>query len=195
MDQPAENLQVVRQVVAVFDMLQIRYALGGSMASSIFGVPRFTQDADITVEPFPGRESQFATCFGPEYYISHPSIVEANARRSSFNIIHTHFGFKVDIFVRKDRPFERSAMERRIKLQLPDAPDHPVAIVSPEDVILFKLEWYRQGGEISDRQWSDVVGVMRVQAEKLDNSYLDQWASQLKVTDLLIRARDQAGPS
>jgi hypothetical protein len=192
MDEPAENLQVVRQGAAVLDTLEIRYALGGSMASSIFGIPRFTQDSDITVESFPDRESQFAACFGPEYYISLAAIVEANARHSSFNIIHTHFGFKVDIFVRIDRPFDRPALDRRIKLRLPDAPDRPVAILSPEDIILFKLERYRQGGEISDRQWSDVLGVMQVQAPNLDNSYLDRWASQLKVTDLLNQARTEA---
>ena len=192
MSESAENLQVVLQVVAAFDTLQIRYALGGSMASSIFGIPRFTQDADMTAEPFSGRESQFAGCFGPEYYISLPSVIEANARQSSFNIIHTQYGFKVDIFC-KDGPFERSALERRITLQLPDEPGRPIAVVSPEDVILFKLEWYRQGGETSDRQWSDILGVIRVQANNLDNSYLDQWASQLKITDLLVRARKDAG--
>jgi hypothetical protein len=162
------------------------------MASSIFGVPRFTQDADMTVEPFPGREAQFAACFGPEYYISLPSVIDANTRRSSFNIIQTRFGFKVDIFCR-DRPFERSALARRVTLHVPDDPGGPIAVVSPEDVILFKLEWYAQGGEISDRQWSDILGVIRVQAKNLDNSYLDQWASQLKVADLLTRARKDAG--
>jgi hypothetical protein len=192
MSEPAENLQVVREVVAVLDTLQIRYALGGSMASSIFGVPRFTQDADMTVEPFPGRESQFAECFAPEYYISLPSVIEADARRSSFNIVHTRFGFKVDIFCR-DRPFERSALERRVMLQVGNDPGGPIAVVSPEDVILFKLEWYRHGGEVSDRQWSDVLGVIRVQATNLDNSYLDQWASRLKIADLLTRARKDAG--
>ena len=93
------------------------------------------------------------------------------------------------MFVRRDRPFELSMMRRRIPIAPPDASEPPIAVVSPEDIILLKLEWFRLGGEISDRQWSDILGVMRVQGGRLDEPYLDHWAEDLRVADLLARAR------
>lgn len=194
MDQPIENQGVVQHVIAAFDALGIAYALGGSLASSIHGYTRLTTDADITAEPFPGKEDQLASQFGPDYYVSPEAIRQANRDRSTFNIINTSIGFKVDVFIRKDRPFERSLMDRRIQFTSADAPDRPVSVVSAEDIILLKLEWYRLGGEISERQWSDVLGVLRTQADRLDGAYLDQWASSLGVADLMEQARREAGP-
>lgn len=188
-DQPIEIGQVVRQVVAVLDRLGIAYALGGSLASSIHGINRNTADADLSAEPFPGREAQLAGCFGLDWYVSLEAIRQAVRARSSFNIIHLPSGFKVDVFVRRDRPFDLSLMRRRISITPPDASEPPIAVVSAEDIILLKLEWFRLGGEISDRQWSDILGVMRVQAGRLDESYLDHWAEELAVADLLVRAR------
>ena len=151
-----------------------------------------TQDADLTAEPFPGQEVTFIKSFGPDYYVSLDAIREAVRTRSSFNLIHLPSGFKVDVFVRKDRPFERSALDRRIPVPAPDAPSETIDVLSPEDVILFKLEWFRLGGEISDRQWGDILGVLRVQGDRLDAAYLDHWAADLGVADLLARARAEA---
>src|SRR5713101_1884472 len=120
-----ENLHVLREVVAIFSSLDIAYALGGSMASSVFGIDRYTRDADVTVEPFPGKESQLAASFGPDYYLSASAIEDALRRRSSFNIINTSTGFKVDVFIRKDEPFEKAAMDRRTVFNLPDDPGQP----------------------------------------------------------------------
>jgi hypothetical protein len=191
---PMTNLPALREVIAVLDRLGIAYALGGSMASSVFGVPRFTHDADITVEVFAGREGEFSNSFGPDYYLSLVAIQDAVRRRSSFNIINTATGFKIDVFVRQDLPFEQSAMARRIAMTFPDAPEQPVVLYSAEDVVLFKLRWYRLGGETSEQQWKDVLGVLRVQAERLDEGYLDHWASDLGLNDLLGRARQEAAP-
>ena len=187
----AENLRVVQEVASIFSALDIAYALGGSMASSLLGMPRFTQDADLTAEPFPGKESALVGRFGPDYYVSLPTVQQAVLQRSAFNIIHTTSGFKLDVFVRKDRPFEQSVMMRRRTVQLADRPGESIVLVSPEDIILFKLEWYRTGGGVSDRQWSDVLGVLKVQAGKFDANYLDHWAEDLKVSDLLARARQE----
>ncbi|MEX0711641.1 MAG: hypothetical protein WD278_04790 [Pirellulales bacterium] len=144
------------------------------------------------VEPFSGQEQELAACFGPEYYLSAAAIAEANRHRRSFNIISIRTGFKVDLFVRKDRPFDIEAMRRRIFAQLPDAPEQPLAMLSAEDCILFKLEWYRLGGGISDRQWSDVLGILRVQAGMLEMPYLRLWAKELGIEELLVRAIDEA---
>ena len=188
-----ENLQVVEEVVAALTALNIPYALGGSMASSLLGTPRFTQDADITAEPFPGKEADFVSRFGPDYYVSLPAVKDAVRQRSSFNIIHIDSGFKVDVFIRKDRLFEASVMARRRPEPLAGRPQQSIMLVSPEDIILLKLEWYRMGNETSDRQWSDVLGVLKVRAGLLDEAYLDRWAAVLNVSDLLARARQQVG--
>jgi hypothetical protein len=188
-----QSLHDLREVLRVFTDLGIAYALGGSMASSVYGIDRYTRDADITAEPFPGREAQLAGAFGPDYYVSLPAVRDAVRQRSSFNIINTATGFKVDVFICKDLPFERSAMQRRAPLELPDAPGQPITLHSPEDVILFKLRWYRLGGESSGQQWADVLGVFKVQTGKLDQTYLDRWAADLGVADLLARVRQESG--
>jgi hypothetical protein len=187
-----ENLQVLQEVISAFAGLNIAYALGGSWASSLHGQPRFTQDADISVDPFPGKEAALCARFGDDYYLSLPAIQQAVRQRSSFNIINTRLSFKVDIFVRKERPFERSVMARRQPVHLSDAADQPIMLVSPEDIILLKLEWYHLGNEASDRQWNDILGVLKVQAGRLDDAYLDRWAADLNVRDLLARARQES---
>jgi hypothetical protein len=192
MDQSTDNLRVLREVLAVFDSLAIAYALGGSLASGIHGITRYTSDADVSVEPFEGLEDRLAASIGPDYYVSVEAIRQALRDRSTFNIINTSVGFKVDVFIRKDRTFDRSLMARRIFATMADVPDRPVAVVTAEDSILLKLEWYRLGGEISDRQWSDILGIMRVQADRLDQGYLDHWAADLGVNDLLADARRDA---
>jgi hypothetical protein len=194
MDEPLPSLHDVRAVARVLVQLGIPYALGGSMASSTYGISRHTADADITVEPFPGREADLIAAFGPNYYASLPAIQDAVRRRSSFNIIDTARGFKVDLFVRKDDPFEQSAMDRRVSLEFPDAPGQPLMVQSPEDLVLFKLRWYRLGNETSEQQWKDVLGVLKVQAGKLDVGYLERWAPHVGVEDLLARARQESQP-
>jgi hypothetical protein len=191
MEHNKENVEVIQAITAVLARLEVPYAVGGSWASSLLGKPRFTRDVDITVEPFPGKETVFCDSFGEDYYVSLPMIQDAIRRRSSFNIIHWPSGFKVDLFIRKDRHFEASVLARRHVYPLPDG--QTFTLVSPEDIILLKLEWYRLGGGASERQWSDILGVFQVQAEKLDQAYLDHWAADLGVGDLLQRARQESG--
>jgi hypothetical protein len=185
-----ENMEVIQEVTAVLCRLQIPYAVGGSWASSLLGKPRLTNDAAMTVEPFLGKESAFCASFG-EDYVSLPMVQDALQRRSSFNIIHWPTGFKVDLFVRQDRSFEVSVLARRHIYPL--AKGQSLTLVSAEDVILLKLEWYRLGGGTSERQLEDVRGVLQVQADKLDQIYLAHWAADLGVSDLLQRARQESG--
>jgi hypothetical protein len=189
---PLLNLDDVRHVAGVFDALGIPYALGGSMASSIHGISRYTRDADLTAEPFPGKEAAFAQSFGPDWYISLSMIQEAVRLRASFNVINTSSGFKIDVFIRKDLPFEVSAMQRRVTFSLSDDPTQTLVLHTPEDVILFKLRWYRLGNLSANEQLRDVVGVLRVKAGHLDEAYLDHWAADLGVADLLEQARQEA---
>jgi hypothetical protein len=192
--QPVEHQQVIVKALAAFAENGITCAIGGSVASSLYGVPRYTQDADLTAEPFPGREEQFARAFGAEYYVSLAAIRQAIQERGSFNIIHAPSGFKVDVFIQKTRPFDRGLLARRLMKPVVDRSGNSVPVLSPEDIILHKLEWFRIGGESSDRQWGDILGVLRVQGERLDAAYLDQWAADLGVTDLLAKARAEATP-
>ncbi len=128
---PLLNLNDVRQVASVFDSLGIPYALGGSMASSIHGIGRYTQDADLTAEPFPAKEAAFTQSFGPDWYVSLSMIQEAVRLRSSFNVINTSSGFKIDVFIRKDLPFEVSAMHRRVPCFPPEDPTGVIALHTP----------------------------------------------------------------
>lgn len=193
MASPNESLQVLNEVTVVLDRLNIVYALGGSLASSLHGERRFTNDADLSVEPFPGQEKTLVASFGSDYYVSLQAVQEAVQRRSSFNIIHLPTSFKVDLFVRKDRPFEAVALGRRRAHRYEDPSGPSVWVLAPEDVILYKLEWFRLGGELSERQWNDILGVLKTQAERLDLAYLNHWAQQLSVADLLARARQESG--
>jgi hypothetical protein len=109
-------------------------------------------------------------------------------------VIHLATMFKVDVFVSKGRPFDIEASGRACLEALGESPDAPKArVASPEDTLLAKLEWYRRGGESSERQWSDVLGLLRVRTGRLDFAYLADWARALGVADLLERASRQAG--
>lgn len=188
MEAEIDNFVVLREVLFVLEKLHIVYAVGGSWASSVYGIPRMTRDADVSVEPFPGKEKELANSFGDAYYVSLEAIKQALAERSTFNVIHFASGFKVDIFVQGDDPFARSMMKRRKRVSAPGTGGDSLVIVSAEDIVLLKLRWYRLGNEISDMQWSDILGVLRNQAENLDHEYLAHWARELRVNDLLDRA-------
>jgi hypothetical protein len=188
---PTESVRVAREVMGALQSLGVECVLGGSFASTVHGYPRSTQDADVMAEPFPGREADLTLALGSDFYVSTDAARDANARRSSFNVIHTTSGFKVDVFIEKARPFDRSVLIRRTPHSFSPDPADTLDVVTPEDVILLKLEWYRIGGEISDRQWNDILGVMRTQAGRLDDAYLDHWAADIGVKDLLDRIRTE----
>jgi hypothetical protein len=184
-----ESVRTTREVMGALGRLGIGCVLGGSFASTVHGYPRSTQDADVMAEPFPGREEEFVAALGPVYYANPDTIRAAVRDRGGFNVIHTTTGFKVDVFIEKQRPFDRSVLDRRRPHAFTPDPADVLDVVSPEDSVLLKLEWYRLGGEISDRQWGDVLGVMKTQAGRLDDTYLDKWAADIGVKDLLDRAR------
>jgi hypothetical protein len=188
-----EQTEVNLLVVKAFDTLQIPYFLGGSMASSVHGIYRATADADFVAAMRPHHAEPLAKLLQPAFYADAEAIRGAAAAGRSFNVIHLESMLKVDVFVAGTNPFQLMQMRRRV-LQA-TAPDGQTTlyVASAEDTILAKLEWYCDGGGVSDRQWADVLGVLKVQGPALDRAYLCDWASQLGLTALLNRAIDAAG--
>jgi hypothetical protein len=126
------------------------------------------------------------------YYVDEGRVRAAVETRRSFNLIHLSTMFKVDVFVSKRRPFDREALHRAHVAPLDDTPEaRRFRVASAEDAIIAKLEWFRAGGEVSERQWSDVVGVLRMGA-KIDRDYLVRWATALGLGDLMARALGDA---
>ena len=188
-----EQLDVSLTVVSAFDELNVPYFLGGSMASSAHGIYRATNDADFVADLRPTHASKLVGLIGGGFYADEPSILSAIRSRRSFNLIHLETMLKVDVFVLKDDPFSQGQMARRTLVPISKPPAPELYLASPEDTVLAKLDWYRKGGGTSDRQWNDILGVLKVQADRLDRDYLEHWAGELSVTDLLSRALDDAG--
>lgn len=187
-----ENELVIERVADVLDSLGIRYAIGGSVASALYGTVRFTRDADITVEPFVPFADRFYELLKEEFYVSREAMEEALKSRSSFNLIHFQTAFKIDLFIQGSDEFENRLLGRRHMMRLSDLSHKEVCVVSPEDIILLKLRWFVMTGGASERQWNDVLGVLGVQGEALDYDYLTGWARELELDELLNRAIAEA---
>lgn len=124
----------------------------------------------------------------PQFYIIEEEILHAIRYRSSFNVIHFETVFKIDLFIRKNRPFDDLQFRNRRFIVVASNPDRAAYVAGAEDTILAKLEWYKLGGEISDRQWLDVIGVIKIQGNLLDLGYLQRMAQELDVAELLAHA-------
>ncbi len=187
-----EPLVVILLVVDALDALSVPYFIGGSVASAMYGLRRTTLDADIVADLRAAHAAPFAEALEGAFYVDAEMIRDAITHRASFNLLHLETMFKVDIFLPKDRPFDRIQFERRQERIIDQETRRSVVLASPEDTILAKLAWYRLGGETSTRQWEDVLGVLRVQGERLDGAYMQHWAGELSISDVLARAIDEA---
>ena len=190
---PDEAFQVLLEVTRVLEELEVPYVVGGSLASSLHGIPRSTQDADLVaalrtdhIQPFIGRVDG-------SFYLSPERVEAAVRRRTSFNLIHLKTMIKVDLFVFSETPLARQEMARRQILPIPGEPEAYLQVASPEDTILQKLLWYRKGGGVSERQWNDILGVIKVQGRALDLGYLKEWAERSDIEDLLAQAFADSG--
>lgn len=188
----AEPIQITQQIAQEFERLNIRYFIGGSLASSFHGVPRATQDADIVAEIKNEHIPQLVEALSNDFYIDADMIRDAIQYRTSFNIIHLSTMFKVDIFILKPDKISQEEMSRRKQYQISKTPEQFLFMADAEDIIIHKLYCFQLGGCVSERQWNDVQGVIRVQYEQLDNSYLEHAAHLRGVSELLKKAIKEA---
>ncbi|MCX6165740.1 MAG: hypothetical protein NTU73_12920 [Ignavibacteriae bacterium] len=186
-------LKAIEPVTKLFKVLGIQYLIGGSVASSMLGLSRTTLDVDIISTITANKVTVLYEGLKDKYYIDKVTIVDAIKNHSSFNIIHVESMFKIDIFILKDREYDKESFSRKRIDNFSEGDNYiEIYIYSPEDIILNKLEWYKLGGEISERQWNDVKGVIKVQDKNLDLDYLKKWAKELKVNDLLEKVLNEA---
>ena len=187
-----EPFQVALAVARALDECGVRYVVGGSVASSLSGEPRSTLDVDLVVAMRAGDVEPLVAALGDDFHADAEAVHRAVRRRSSVNVFHHATSTKVDLFVVGGSPLDEQAMSRRVRVQVAADPDRFLYVYTPEDILLQKLRWYRLGGEVSDRQWRDVLGIIAVQGEDLDDAYLRRGADLLVVTDLLDRALQAA---
>ncbi|HUT31451.1 MAG TPA: hypothetical protein VMX13_16775 [Sedimentisphaerales bacterium] len=180
-------------VIECFERLGIAYYIGGSVASSAYGIARATMDVDLVANVQTHQANDLLRALEKDYYIDADMIRDAIHRRTSFNLIHLETMLKIDVFIVKDRPYDSQAFARRRPDTLDEESSRKLYLSSPEDIILNKLQWYHGGGRVSEQQWKDVLGVLKIQGDKLDLKYLKYWASRLNLSDLLNRSFDDAG--
>lgn len=179
-------------VAGMLERLGIRYHVGGSVASSAHGMYRASADIDFVIDPTPQQLNALAAELDPEFYVSRAAVAEALANRGMFNAIHEATSFKVDFFLKGSAPFDAEELRRSVRQPIGDGSAREICLKSPEDTILRKLDWFRRGGEVSERQWHDVLSILMASRGKLDESYLDRWARELGVPELLDNARRES---
>lgn len=198
-----DPIALAQKIAEILLPLNIPYVVGGSVASSLLGENRSTQDLDMVIALDMETAPQLIEVMAGEFYISELAVQEAiqkakiAPREASFNVIYLPSIEKVDFFVMNSNdPFSNSVMSRRQLYTISDASDgveSGIYIYSPEDIVLQKLSWYKLIPDGSQKQWRDVLGVLKVHEEGIDPAYLTQWARTLQLTDLLDEALLQAG--
>jgi hypothetical protein len=187
------QVEVLLRVARLLEEMQIPYFVAGSFASSLQGFSRATADADIVADLRPEHVVPLFEALKDECYVDDQAMRRAISLRLMFNLIHLDTLFKVDIYIPKEDEFVRQQFRRVRRESLLPSEAGGAYVSAPEDTILAKLRWHRQGGEVSERQLSDALGVLKVQRERLDLQYLRDWAGRLGVLDLLEGLVAEAG--
>ncbi len=180
---------IFRRILEALRGAGVPYMLTGSFAASYHGVPRATQDIDIVIAPTAIQIRQLVRLLpDTEFYISEEAALEALAREGQFNVIDFETGWKIDLIIRKSRPFSHTEFERRSAVDLFGL---QVFIASAEDVLLAKLEWAKTGRSL--RQLEDCGNIIRAHWDELDRRYVEHWVTQLVLQAQWEQARKMAG--
>ncbi|TKJ42119.1 hypothetical protein CEE37_00135 [candidate division LCP-89 bacterium B3_LCP] len=182
-----EESDFLVRLINKLETAKIPYMVTGSMASGLWGVPRTTNDFDIVIQPTQDQFELFLNSFSEDYYISSDAARDAYRKHTMFNIIDHKTGWKADLIVLKNLPFQKEAFQRRRAGLIFGV---KVRVTSPEDAILSKLVWAKSSD--SERQIRDASGVIEVQRENLDLDYLRKWAHELGVEEMLEKIIDEA---
>ena len=183
-DESADPVAIALDVGRRLDAIGLPWVIGGSLASSVHGEPRATLDVDMVVVLHARQVNTFVDALARDYYIDRDTVRTAVKDSTSFNAVHFASAVKVDFFVAGADPFEAERLSQRMPVEMPDG---VLYVDSAEHTLLRKLEWYRRGGESSERQWRDVLAIARIQGDRLDRERLLLWADRLGVSDLLER--------
>jgi hypothetical protein len=183
-----EPISATTLVTKILEQLNIPYLIGGSLASTIYGIVRTTPNVDIIADMSLSQIQPFVEALKSEFYLDEDMIVDAVTHQSSFNIIHQPSMFKVDVFIPPQSPFQQSEYSRARKQIIVSQPEISAFFSSPEDTILAKLDWFHKGNEVSERQGRDIIGILKVKEGDLDLDYLRKWARELNLENLLERA-------
>jgi hypothetical protein len=187
-------LAVLTPVAEALERLRVPYYVGGSVASSVRGVARATTDVDLVAALRPEHVQPLVDALQDRYYIDGEMLHEAIRRRSAANVIHLATMLKADLFVPEAGAYAQEVFRRLREEPLGEGtPARGFPVPSAEDVVLAKLQWYEQGNRVSDRQWYDIVGVLKVQGANIDTAYLRTWAANLGLSDVLEQAIQDAG--
>lgn len=186
-----DSVDLALRIGNVLESLGCDYFVGGSLASSMFGEPRSTNDIDFVVAMRPQRVAAFAEKLGTDFEVDTAMLRDALARGSCANFFYLPLVIKIDFFALGTSPYDEMEFQRRQRVCVRSMQE-TLYVKAPEDTVLRKLLWYRAGGEESSKQWRDVVEVLRLSAPVLDNHYLSRWAIELGVDDLLRRAQSDS---
>ncbi len=188
-----EELGVAARVGAVLERLDVDWLIGGSIASSVYGVPRATNDVDLVAALRLAHVEPFVAGLGDNFYVSAQAVREAVLRARSFNVIDDETVTKVDVFIAPPGSTAARELTRRVWLTF-DEPEASLRLpfASPADIVVEKLAWFDSGGRTSERQWQDVVGVLRVAAQSIDSALLRELSAERGLLDLLAAAQTEA---
>lgn len=184
-------LDVALRVAAALEAVGSAYFVGGSLASSLQGEPRATNDVDIVVEMMAHRVPAFAKALGDDFEVDEEMLRDALRRGGCANIFYLPMVTKVNLFAVGGTPYDEVEFARRRRVAVRASGDS-LYVKAPEDTVLRKLLWYREGGMVSSKQWRNLVEVLRVSGGEIDERHLSGWAIRLGIDDLLSKARAEA---